>query len=80
MALGKILHNYGKFGVSTLDHFFTRVVRSMARELDLPLKYDIDVDNDRAIDFAINETYKMLEKDEGLRSWLEDFSFTKIQI
>lgn len=78
-ALEKILHNYGKFGVSTLDHFFTRVVRSMARELDLPLKYDIDVDNDRAIEYAVEETYKTLGEDEGLRTWLEEFAYSKIE-
>ena len=32
-ALIKILHNYGRFGVSTLDHFFAKVVRGFAREL-----------------------------------------------
>ena len=78
-AVEKILHNYGRFGVSTLDHFFTRVVRSMARELNLPLKYDIDVDNDRAIDFAVEETYKMLGEDDTLRSWLEEFAYSKIE-
>ena len=78
-SLEKILHNYGKFGISTLDHFFTRIVRSMARELELPLKYDIDVDNNRAIEYAVQETYKMLGEDEALKSWLEQFAFSKIE-
>ena len=34
-ALTNILHNYSKFSVSTIDHFFSQLVRALARELKL---------------------------------------------
>ncbi len=79
IALTKILHNYGKFGVSTLDHFFAKVVRAFAKELDLPLAYDLDVDETRAIEFAVERLYEDLEKDKSLKKWLEDFAFSKME-
>ncbi len=78
IALLNILHNYGRFGVSTLDHFFSKVVRSFARELDLPMKYDIDVDEARAVDAAVEKLYETIPNDTSLKSWLEDFAFSKM--
>ena len=77
-TLQNILHNYSRFSVSTLDYFFAKVVRGFAKELDLPLKFDIDVDEKRAIDYAVDKLYGLLETDMALKSWLEDFAFSKM--
>lgn len=78
IALEKILHDYGRFSVSTLDHFFAKVVRAFAHELDLPLKYDLDVDDNRAVEYAIEQLYEDLDKDNQLRTWLQDFAFSQM--
>jgi len=77
-ALNKILHNYGQFGVSTLDHFFSKVVRGFAHELDLPHQYDLDVDEVKAIEFAVEKLYEDLDNNKSLKKWLEDFAFSKM--
>ena len=77
-TLQNILHKYSRYSVSTLDYFFAKVVRGFAKELDLPLKFDIDVDEKRAIDYAVDKLYDLLETDMALKSWLEDFAFSKM--
>ncbi len=34
-AFNNIIHDYSRFEVSTIDYFFTRVVRALAREIDM---------------------------------------------
>lgn len=86
-ALTNILHNYSRFDISTIDHFFTRIVRSLAWELKLPIRYDIDVDNELAIDTAINKLFGVLGQERSkthgeenlLMNWLEEFAFSRLE-
>ncbi len=78
-ALTNILHNYSKFSVSTIDHFFSQLVRSLARELKLSLNYEIDVDDNTALEESLHLLYETLTHDEELRSWVKDFAFSRIE-
>ncbi len=69
-ALRNILHNYSRFEVSTIDHFFTRVVRSLSWELKVPMRFEIDVDNDKAMESAIAKLYAVVNEDQAVKSWL----------
>lgn len=77
-VLDNILHDYSGFGVSTIDSFFSTIVRSLARELNLPLRFDIELN----IDSVIGEVTRMMLDDIGtnkwLRKWLQDFIFDKL--
>jgi len=78
MALNNILHDYSRFNVSTIDHFFTQVVKLLARELKLPARYDIDVDNEKAIEEAVEGLYLDLDQDPDLLRWMEQFAFNRL--
>ncbi|MCZ6520117.1 MAG: UvrD-helicase domain-containing protein [Bacteroidetes bacterium] len=78
MALNNILYDYSRFNVSTIDHFFTQVVKLLARELKLPAKYDIDVDNEKAIEEAVEGLYLNLDQDPELLRWMEQFAFNRL--
>ena len=39
-----ILHDYGAFGVSTIDRFFQQTLRSFARELGQVSSYQVELD------------------------------------
>jgi len=78
-ALSNILNNYSQFEISTIDYFFTRVVRALAKEIDMPMRYDLDVDNEKAMMEAIKKTYEELDTNSDLRRWLEEFSFNRIE-
>lgn len=78
-ALRNILHNYSRFEVSTIDHFFTRVVRSLSWELKVPMRFEIDVDNDKAMESAIAKLYAVVNEDQAVKSWLEAFAFNRLE-
>lgn len=78
-ALNNILYNYSHFDVSTIDHFFTRVVRALAYELKQPVKYDIDVDNELAIENAIEKLFGSIHTDPEIRNWLKEFALSKLE-
>jgi len=78
-ALKNILHNYSRFEISTIDHFFTHIIRALAWELNLPISYEIDVDNETALESAIEKLYADLTENEEIRNWLEDFAFSKLE-
>ena len=43
MALSNLLHNYNYFRVETIDKFFQRVLKNLARELDLTAAANVTV-------------------------------------
>ncbi|MEO1054807.1 MAG: UvrD-helicase domain-containing protein [Bacteroidota bacterium] len=78
-ALENILHDYSRFEVSTIDSFFTRIVRSFAKELGLPMRYDIDMDNDKALESALDMLYAELQDSTPLKEWVEEFAFHRLE-
>lgn len=78
-ALTNILHYYSRFSVSTIDHFFSQLVRALARELKLSLNYEIDVDDDRAMKESLQLLYENLSSNQELGNWVKDFAFSKIE-
>ncbi len=78
-VLDNILHNYSRFAISTIDHFFSQLVRSLARELRLNLNYEIDVDDDTAMQEALQNLYSQLHHTPELKEWVKDFAFNRIE-
>ncbi|MCB0845130.1 MAG: UvrD-helicase domain-containing protein, partial [Bacteroidetes bacterium] len=42
-VLEQILNDYSNFSVSTIESFFQKIVRAFARELNIPLGYDVEM-------------------------------------
>jgi ATP-dependent helicase/nuclease subunit A len=74
-----IIHNYSRFEISTIDSFFSRVVRSFSRELDLPMSYELEMNTSLALDAAVDQLFKSLADKPDLRVWLEQFAFEQIE-
>ncbi|MEO0897313.1 MAG: UvrD-helicase domain-containing protein [Bacteroidota bacterium] len=55
-ALNYILNDYSNFAVSTIESFFQRIVRAFARELNIPLGYDVEMRQDVVLDQIIAQT------------------------
>lgn len=53
-AMRQIIFDYSQFHVSTIDAFFQNVLRSMAFEFERQGDYDITMDSDAVINFAID--------------------------
>lgn len=77
-VLTKLLHDYGRFGVSTIDSFFNRVVRAFGRELGLPANFELATDQDQILSEVIDQLMLQYGKDPSLRAWLQAFAFHKL--
>ncbi|MGI9542507.1 MAG: UvrD-helicase domain-containing protein, partial [Cyclobacteriaceae bacterium] len=77
-ALRNILHDYSRFEVSTIDHFFSQLVRLLARELKLNFNYEIDVDVDQTIQEALDRLYLGLHQNPQWRQWMEEYAYSQL--
>ena len=53
-ALKRLLDDYGRFNVSTIDAFFQTILRSFAREIDRQGDYRLEIDSDTALSEAMS--------------------------
>ncbi|MEZ4884438.1 MAG: UvrD-helicase domain-containing protein [Chitinophagales bacterium] len=79
IALQNILHSYSEFNVSTIDSFFQRVLRVFAKELKLPLRYEVEMDRTFVLDQITAHLMLDIGEIDGLTNWLEDFAFSQIE-
>lgn len=78
IVLVKILHNYSSFAISTIDSYFQVLARTLARELLLPLKYNIELDTEYICKNTTNNLLDEAGKDEQITSWLEKLLLHRI--
>ncbi|MBN3583235.1 UvrD-helicase domain-containing protein [Algoriphagus aestuarii] len=78
-TLTAILHDYGRFSVSTIDSFFQKVVRAFAREIDLNAKFDVELDQDAVLERVVDRVVMQVMEDEFLHRWLVDYAYEQIQ-
>lgn len=65
-VLRKLLHQYENFNVLTIDKFNLKLIRSFSRDLNLPEKFDIVLNESQLLDRAIDELLDSVDaKDQG---------------
>ena len=73
-ALKAILHDYSHFYVSTIDAFFQSVLRSMAHELGLNARLQVDIDDHDVIELAVENLVENLRHgNRDVLPWLRDY-------
>lgn len=60
-----IIHNYSDFSISTIDSFVQQISRSFHKELNLPYKYKMILDDDDLLDNIIIRLDKKIGKDQN---------------
>lgn len=78
LALTNILHSYTEFSVSTIDSFFQRILRNFAKELKLPMRYEIEMDTAYALEEIMVHLLQDVGHDKELTQWLENFTFAQL--
>ena len=74
LALKAILHDYSHFYVSTIDAFFQSVLRSMAHELGLNARLQVDIDDHDVIELAVENLVDNLRHgNRDVLPWLRDY-------
>lgn len=79
--LVNILHDYSSFSISTIDKFFQQTMRAFTREIGLGGGYNVELDQDKVLDAAIDTLFSDLENPENkeLLGWLIRFSEENIE-
>ena len=75
-----ILHNYSDFAVCTIDSFMHRIVRTFAHDLNLPLNFNVYIENDELIQHAVDELMSLAgtEGQEELTEMLCEFAESRM--
>ena len=63
MALHGMIHNYDHFHVETIDKFFQRVLKNLARELDLSANLRIELNDVQIEQMAVDTLIDSLDHD-----------------
>ncbi len=72
-----IIHNYASFEVSTIDGFTHRVLRTFARDLGLPLNFEVELRTDEVLNEAVDRLISKAGKDKALTKVLVSFVLSK---
>ncbi|MEM6801853.1 MAG: UvrD-helicase domain-containing protein [Bacteroidota bacterium] len=72
-ALSLVLNDYSNFSVSTIESFFQRILRAFARELNIPLGYDVETKNKLVLDRLVDGILMDVGKKKELTRILESF-------
>ncbi len=70
IALQNLIHNYGYFRVETIDSFFQRVLRNLARELDLTANLRIGLNDGQVEEQAVDQLIEQLGYSDEQLQWI----------
>ena len=77
----RILHDYSRFNISTIDHFFQQTLRAFIRETGINGNYHVEMDKDFVLVECIDNLLADLDRKENkaLLKWLLRFSEDKVE-
>jgi len=78
-VLKSILHNYNDFGISTIDKFTHKIIRTFAHDLQLPLNFDIELDDREVLGAAIDMLIAEVGTNERLTKLLLEYTSKKAE-
>lgn len=74
----RILHDYSRFSVSTIDGFVQKVIRGFAFELGLDSGYVLEMNFEKVKNDLADRLDKQLDSRPGLLSWIIDLALDRI--
>jgi ATP-dependent exoDNAse (exonuclease V) beta subunit len=77
-ALHRILHDYNRFQVTTIDSFFQMVTRNLARELGIGSNLNIELDTTAVLDEVVDHMIARLDEHSHELSWILSYIDAKI--
>ena len=73
-----LLHDYNNFSISTIDSFFTRIVRPFSKELGLPVNFEISLDQQEVVNDITHRLMSLAADKHDLRQFLTRFISSNI--
>ncbi len=75
--LKSIIHNYAAFEISTIDGFTHRVLRTFARDLGIPMNFEVELSADEVLMEAVESLISRAGNDKKLTRVLIDYTLSK---
>lgn len=72
-ARSKILHDYSRFTVLTIDTFFQRILRAFIKELGIDLNYNVEIETASVLSKSADALIEGIAADRELLRWLTEF-------
>lgn len=72
-ARTRILHDYSRFTVLTIDTFFQRILRAFIQELGIDLNYNIEIETASVLSKGADALVEQIRTDTELQRWLTAF-------
>lgn len=76
---GRILHDYSRFTVLTIDTFFQRILRAFIKELGLDLDYTVEIETASLLARSADALIERIASDRELLRWMTDFVEERIE-
>ena len=74
MVYGRLLHDYSRFSVSTIDTFVQRIVRAFAWEIGIEGNFNLQLQTDVVKEDLAKRLFNRLETDKELLAWVVDLA------
>lgn len=78
-ARAKILHDYSRFTVLTIDTFFQRILRAFIKELGIDLNYNIELETASILTKSADTLIEQITTNRDLLRWLTHFVEERIE-
>ena len=75
----RILHDYSRFTILTIDKFFQRIIRAFIRELGIDADYSLELQTDTILEQAADRLIEKTLTDDVLKKWIADFVDNRIE-
>ncbi len=78
LLMTAILHQYGDYAVMTIDSFILRVVRAFSFDLGLPIRFDVELSQDRVTALLVDRVIARAREGHRVGEILKRFIIEKI--
>lgn len=75
--LKSILHNYASFDISTIDRFTHKIIRTFARDLGIPLNFEVELNTLQVLQEAVDRLINRAGEDKALTRVLVSYTLSK---
>jgi ATP-dependent helicase/nuclease subunit A len=75
----RILHDYSRFAINTIDGFVQQVIRSFTFELGLDAGYILEMNQDKVKKVLADKLNERLDENPKLLNWIIDLAMDRIQ-
>ena len=78
-VLSSMLHNYSDIGISTIDKFTHRIIRTFAYDLHIKMNFSVETDEKEMLEKAIDMVLGKIGEDLQLTEVLKEFTVSKAE-